>query len=101
MASHNRVEFDATALATICARYGVTELPVFGSAARGELRPDSDIDLLVVFDERQSVNLFTLVDLQSELAALLGRAVDLVPKRGLKPRIREQILADARVLYAA
>ena len=94
-------EFNQNALAAICARYGVTELSVFGSAARGELRDDSDIDLLAEFDEGRSVTLFTLIDLQSELAALLGRAVDLVPKRGLKPLVRERVLTEARVLYAA
>ena len=94
-------ELNQNALAAICARYGVTELSVFGSAARGELRDDSDIDLLAEFDEGRSVTLFTLIDLQTELAALLGRAVDLVPKRGLKPLVRERVLTEARVLYAA
>ncbi len=101
MASGNCIEFDRAALAAICAKYGVTELSLFGSAARGELRADSDIDLLVVFTEHARVTLFTLVDLQAELAALLGRAVDVVPKRGLKPLVREQVLAEAQVLYAA
>lgn len=101
LAAHVHFEFDKAALAAVCARYGVTELSVFGSAARGELRDDSDIDLLVVFDEEQRVTLFTLVELQSEFEALLGRDVDVVPKRGLKPRVREQILAEAQVLYAA
>ena len=59
-------EFNQNALAAICARYGVTELSVFGSAARGELRDDSDIDLLAEFDEGRSVTLFTLTDLQTE-----------------------------------
>ena len=94
-------ELNQNALAAICARYGVTELSVFGSAARGELRDDSDIDLLAEFDEGRSVTLFTLIDLQTELAALLGRTVDLVPKRGLKPLVRERVLTEARVLYAA
>ena len=94
-------ELNQNALAAICSRYGVTELSVFGSAARGELRDDSDIDLLAEFDEGRSVTLFTLIDLQTELAALLGRAVDLVPKRGLKPLVRERVITEARVLYAA
>ena len=89
------------ALAEICDRYRVRELAVFGSGARGELRPDSDIDLLVVFDEAAVVTLFTLFDLQHELAQLLGRRVDLVSKNGLKHAVRKDILAEARVLYAA
>ena len=101
MSPDTRVEFDRSALAAICSRFGVIELSVFGSAARGELRADSDIDLLVDFDESQRVTLFTLFDLRSELSTLLGRAVDVVPKRGLKPLIREHVLSEARVVYAA
>ncbi len=95
------LDADRDALARICARYRVTELSVFGSAARGESRPDSDVDLLVVFEAGARVTLFTLFDLQTELTALLRRSVDLVPKDGLKPILRSQVLAEARVLYAA
>lgn len=89
---------DRDALARACARYHVTELSLFGSAARGTLRPASDVDLLVVFEEGALV---TLVDLQTELSELLGRRVDLVPKGGLKPALKPEVLAEARVLYAA
>src|SRR5437879_4960439 len=92
---------DLNALARVCARYHVTELSLFGSAARGTLRPGSDVDLLVVFEEGALVTLFTLVDLQAELSELLGRRVDLVPKAGLKPALKSEVLAEARVLYAA
>jgi predicted nucleotidyltransferase len=92
---------DQEALSRVCARYHVTELSLFGSAARGALRPGSDVDLLVVFEEGAVVTLFTLVDLQTELSELLGRRVDLVPKGGLKPAVKSEVLAEARVLYAA
>ena len=85
----------------ICARYRVRELAVFGSAARGELRPDSDVDLLVVFDSEARVGLITLGRLQRELAEVFGRPVDLVPRDGLKPGLKDEVLADARTLYAA
>ena len=92
---------DREALGRICARFHVTELSLFGSAARGTLRPESDIDLLVVFEPEATVTLFTLIDLQTELSGVFGRPVDLVPKGGLKPTLRSEVLADARVLYAA
>lgn len=92
---------DRGALAQVCARYHVTELSLFGSAARGTLRPGSDVDLLVVFKEGEVVTLFTLIDLQAELSELLGRRVDLVPKGGLKAILKSEVLAEARVLYAA
>ena len=88
-------------LVRICVRYRVCELAVFGSAARGELRPDSDVDLLVVFDAAAKVGLITLGQLQRELANVFGRPVDLVPRDGLKPALRDEVLADARTLYAA
>lgn len=92
---------DRDALARVCARYHVTELSLFGSAARGSLRPESDVDLLVVFEEGALVTLFTLIDLQTELSELLRRRVDLVPKGGLKSTLKPEVLAEARVLYAA
>jgi uncharacterized protein len=65
---------------------------LFGLAARGDDRPDSDIDLLVDFDEDSS--LFDLMRMSRELEALLGRAVDVVSAGGLKNRDRA-ILAEA------
>lgn len=92
---------DRDALARVCARYLVTELSLFGSAARGALRPGSDIDLLVVFEKGAIVTLFTLIDLQTDLSNLLGRRVDLIPKGGLKATLRSEVLAEAVVLNAA
>jgi uncharacterized protein len=89
------------ALAAVCARYRVRELAVFGSTARGTAGVGSDIDLLVVFDDRAQVGLVTLGRLQRELAELFGRSVDLVPRDGLKPALRDEVLSEARVVYAA
>jgi predicted nucleotidyltransferase len=88
-------------VAELCQRYRVKELSVFGSAARGEMRPDSDIDLLVEFQENAGIGLFELWDLNDDLEQLLGRRVDLVPKGGLKKLIRPQVLREAKLLYAA
>jgi len=63
--------------------------------------PDSDVDVLVEFEPGALVSLFTLADIQDELSALLGRPVDLVPRDGLKPVIRDEVLAGEHVLYAA
>lgn len=101
MDSPMMLNVDREVLARVCARYQVAELSLFGSAARGTMRPGSDVDVLVVFEEGALVTLFTLVDLQTELSALLGRRVDLVPKDGLKPALKPEVLAEARILYAA
>jgi hypothetical protein len=90
-----------TELARVCERYHVRELAVFGSAARGKLNRDSDIDVLVDFDPNARVGLLELGAIADELRTLLGRPVDLAIKRALKPRIRSEVLAYARVLYAA
>jgi predicted nucleotidyltransferase len=88
-------------LRRLCERYQVRELAVFGSAARGDLRPDSDIDLLVEFAPEADFGFIAFNRLAEELSALVGRKVDLVPKAGLKAAIRNQVLAEARLLYAA
>ena len=66
---------------------------VFGSVARGEADAESDVDFLVELDPGRS--LLDLGGLQFELEALLGRPVDVVTERGLKARIREQVLREA------
>jgi predicted nucleotidyltransferase len=76
----------------IAARHHASRVRLFGSAARGEDRPDSDIDLLVDFDQGSS--LFDLIRMSRELEALLGRAVDVVSAGGLKSRDRA-ILAES------
>ncbi len=94
-----RIPFEE--LADFCHRYKVRELAIFGSALRLDCRPDSDVDLLVSFDPAARVTFMTLAKMQRELEPYFGRKVDLVPKDGLKPAIRDQILSTARVLYAA
>jgi predicted nucleotidyltransferase len=88
-------------ISEICRRYQVKELAVFGSAARGELRPDSDIDLLVDFLPKTRPGLLDLAAMMRELSALLGRHVDLAVKPALKPLIRPTVLSGAQVIYAA
>ena len=97
----DQLQIDLAELTKVCRRYRVVELSVFGSVARGEADSSSDVDLLVSFEPDAKVTLFTLAELQAELAELLRRPVDLVPKDGLKPAIRGEVLAEARTLYAA
>lgn len=87
-------------IAALCRRYGVQELSVFGSALRDDFRDDSDYDFLVLFQPEAQIGFMEFAGLQRELADVLGRDVDLVSKRGLKPVIRDDVLASARVVYA-
>jgi len=86
--------------AELCEKYGIAELSVFGSVARGDARPDSDVDLFYVRVPGNDLGMSHFA-LQEDLERLFGRRVDLVPKEGLHRVIRDQVLADAQVLYAA
>jgi predicted nucleotidyltransferase len=88
-------------IAEICRKYGMKELAVFGSAARGELSPESDVDLLVEFLPDANISLLGHLAAERELSQLLGRKVDLVSKRALRSRLRPTILSQTRLLYAA
>jgi predicted nucleotidyltransferase len=87
-------------IAEICRAYGVQQLMLFGSGLGPDFRPDSDWDLLVEFRPGTPIGLIRFVQLKQELEQLLQRKVDLVPKRGLKPAIRESVLEHAELLYA-
>ena len=95
------LEIPAEPLADFCRRNEVRELALFGSAVTGTFGEKSDVDFLVTFQPGTRVGFLTLARMQRELEGLLGRKVDLVPKGGLKPVIRDSVLASARVLYAA
>jgi len=83
--------------APILRKYGVRSAAVFGSMARGEAGPDSDVDLLVEFGP--DATLLTLTSLQIELAEALSRQVDVVTPRSLKPLIRPHVLNGAKSIY--
>ncbi len=77
---------------SIADKYGAHNVRVFGSVARGEARPDSDIDFLVDLEPGRS--LFDLRGLLYELQSLLGVEVDVVTEKGLRERIREACFAQ-------
>lgn len=84
-----------------CHRYQIKRMALFGSVLREDFRPDSDIDVLVVFDPSARITFITLGRMKRELSEIFQRPVDLVPQEGLKPVIREAILSDAKEVYAA
>ena len=95
------MRIDKIQLADLCHRYGVRELSLFGSAARGEMRPDSDLDFLVEFLPDTEIDLVDYAGFMLDLSKLLGRKVDVVTKTGSKPLIRASVIQEARLLYAA
>jgi uncharacterized protein len=94
------VEVDEERLAAICNRYGIAELKVFGSRARGGGEPDSDIDILYTLRPGRRLG-WEVEQLADELSGLFGHRVDLVSLRALHPLLQSSVLAEAKPLYAA
>ena len=88
-------------IAQFCKRNGIRKLSLFGSALKGELRKDSDIDLLVEFQSDATPSLFDLARMERELSKLLGgRKVDLRTPKELSRYFRDEVLSTASVQYA-
>jgi hypothetical protein len=81
------------AVLRLAARHGARNVRVFGSVARGEARPDSDIDILVELEPGRS--LLDLVALKQDLEDLLGREIDVLTEAALSPSLRDAVLKEA------
>jgi hypothetical protein len=92
-------------IAQFCRKWQVAELSLFGSALRGDFRPESDVDVLVDFAPETRRTLFDLVEMEEGLRRIFGREVDLVEKKAVEESEnyirRRAILSTARVVYAA
>ena len=93
MTTRERLIAQREAILQVAAKYGASNVRVFGSVVRGEDGADSDIDLLVALERGRT--LLDLVALEEELSALIGRKVDVVVEGGLSPHIGPNILREA------
>jgi hypothetical protein len=82
---------------TICQNQGISYLGLFGSYARGDNKPASDIDLLVKFEK--NISLFDLARAQNSFVDFFNKPVDLVMEKNLKPRIRPYVEKDLITIY--
>jgi predicted nucleotidyltransferase len=98
-----RLRIPVKKIAALCRKYGVRKLSLFGSAARGDMTPESDVDLMVEFKPGSKVSLWDIPEMQDDLSALLGnRKVDIASPEVLKnPYRRRTIEPDLKVLYEA
>ena len=101
----NCVQFPDDRLDQLCRRWEIEELAAFGSVLREDFGAESDIDLLVDFLPGARHSIFDVIRMEEELAALVGRKVDLVEKRAIERSDncfrRRAILGTAKVIYHA
>jgi predicted nucleotidyltransferase len=96
------VVIDRDRIVEFCQKWRIREFALFGSVLRDDFRPDSDVDVLVTFDDVAPWTTFDLVQMQDELRPMFGRNVDLVEKRTItNPFRRHAILTGKEVVYAA
>jgi predicted nucleotidyltransferase len=97
-----KIDVSSDEIAQFCRRWQIKELSIFGSALREDFRADSDVDVLVAFDEQARWSLFDLMRAERELELIFGREVDLVEKKAVRnPFRRQHILSHHEVIYAA
>lgn len=98
---YHGIQIPCQALAAFCQRHCIRRLAMFGSILRDDFSPESDVDVLVVFDPSARVGLFRLMNIQSQLSKLLGRNVDLNTPGFLSDRFRDEVLREAEDQYVA
>ena len=93
------VHISSQSIADFCQRRQIRKLSLFGSVLRDDFQPESDVDVLVEFKPEARVGFFALVDMEDELAGMLGRKVDLNTPMFLSPYFRQEVLDEAELLY--
>ena len=100
MSLHRKTALPLEKIRKYCDCEPIARLSVFGSAARDELGPESDIDLMVEYLSDARVGYLTMARQSRELSEILGRPVDLCTRNGLKDYIRQEVDTSARLIYA-
>ena len=94
------IPFDREKIAAFCRRNHIRRLAFFGSIIRDDFTPDSDVDVLVEFEEGKTPGL-AFFEMQEELSGILGRKVDLNTPQCLSRYFRDEVLAEAEPQYVA
>ena len=98
------IDLDRAAIRDFCRKWKIRELHVFGSILRDDFRANSDVDFLADFDETEERDVFDHMDMEDELAALVGRNVDLVSRSAIEASgnrfYKKEILSTAEQVLA-
>jgi len=101
----SRISIDNEKIADFCRSWKISELDLFGSVIRDDIRQDSDVDVLITFAEDAAYSFFDLVHIQDELSDMLGRNVDLVDRNSVEQSEnyirRKHILSNMERVYVA
>ena len=94
------VQIEKRRIAEFCRRHHIRKLSLYGSVLRDDFGPDSDVDVLILFEPGLPVG-FRIFDMEEELSAMFdGHRVDMVNEKYLNPRLRDRILREAEIQYA-
>ncbi len=100
MSNISKINFSHAAITMFCRRHHIRKLALFGSALHDNLHLESDIDLLVEFDENHIPGLFELAEMEAELSSMLeGRKVDMRTPKDLSRSFRDEVMETAEVLH--
>ena len=98
----NGVSLDYNEVINICKKYFIKELSLFGSSIRDDFTQNSDIDILVSFEQNLTITLFDIIELEDELSKIFNKEVAILEKESLKNPIRKnKILSTREIIYAA
>lgn len=100
-AMKSKIEINREAIADFCRRNHIRELSLFGSVLRSDFRPDSDVDVLVEFEQGRVPGFIRLAKMERELSEILGRKADMRTAEELSRYFRDDVIAEAEVQYAA
>ena len=96
-----RIQVDREQVAEFCRKHHIKRLALFGSVLGDEFGPDSDVDVLVEFEEGHVPGFFRLMTMQEELSGIIGRQADVRTAEDLSRYFRDEVVAEAEVQYAA
>lgn len=100
---HHGIDLDTPTIREFCRKWRIRELSVFGSILRDDFRSDSDVDFLFALESAADFSFGQWLDMEAELAAIIGRKVELVPRRSIEesdnPYRKRHILQSAEPIY--